>query len=132
MRHSSTRTGKIAPAEPATATAPPRGATPSSPGEWLTADDVGTLLRVSPATLRSWRGSGKGPPFHRLTGKKLLYERGEVEAWLAERIVRPRGDNVETSQRSSGRSAVLVPVGRLTPVAASIGDAATNSPSISP
>ena len=90
MRRASTRTGKPSPAEPETAIGPSPDAAAGHPGgEWLTDSDVSALFRIAPGTLRYWRSSGSGPPYHRLAERTILYRRSDVEAWLAQRIVRP-------------------------------------------
>jgi excisionase family DNA binding protein len=50
--------------------------------EFMTTPEVATLLRTKVPTVRSWRRLGTGPPYFRLNGKKVLYRRGEVEAWI--------------------------------------------------
>lgn len=41
-------------------------------------------------TLRSWRYQGEGPPYIRV-GSKILYRRGDVDAWLDGNRVVPQG-----------------------------------------
>jgi excisionase family DNA binding protein len=53
------------------------------PELWVT-EEVADYLRTPVQTLYQWRHSGKGPPAHRV-GKRLLYRREDVLAWLAER-----------------------------------------------
>lgn len=47
----------------------------------LTAE-VAELTRTPAETLRYWRGLGKGPASFKL-GRKVVYDRAEVEAWIA-------------------------------------------------
>lgn len=41
---------------------------------------IGTMLNVSPQTLRIWRMKGQGPPWYKF-GKAVRYDQAEVEAW---------------------------------------------------
>lgn len=48
----------------------------------MTTLDVANLLRTSPESIRYWRFVGKGPASFKL-GRKVLYDRAEVETWIA-------------------------------------------------
>jgi len=48
---------------------------------YMTTAEVAELLRTSPETVRYWRHVGKGPGSFRV-GRKVLYERNDVESWL--------------------------------------------------
>jgi excisionase family DNA binding protein len=50
---------------------------------FLTIDEVAELLRTTPATLRWWRHQRSGPPAFR-SGRRLLYDRADVEAYIAQ------------------------------------------------
>lgn len=52
--------------------------------EYLTTNEVSAWVRVSAATLCRWRQSGEGPRVTWLSATCPRYERGDVEAWLAE------------------------------------------------
>jgi len=52
-----------------------------APEELLTETETAALLHVSVRTLRRWRQQGSGPPAHK-AGRRVLYARGEVLAWL--------------------------------------------------
>jgi predicted DNA-binding transcriptional regulator AlpA len=43
------------------------------------------FMGSSPRTLQRWRGTGEGPPYHRLGKRKVVYFRSELLAWLAGR-----------------------------------------------
>ena len=58
--------------------------------QWLRSDQVAAMLGVSERALEGRRYRGTGPPFVRLSPRRLLYERGQVEAWLAERSTSDR------------------------------------------
>lgn len=49
--------------------------------ELLTLDEVATMLRTPPATLRYWRHKQSGPPAIKL-GRRLVYRAGDVRAWV--------------------------------------------------
>jgi len=51
--------------------------------EWLTRSDLAGELDVTPDTLARWATSGIGPPMVKV-GRRVLYRRSSVEAWLAE------------------------------------------------
>ena len=44
--------------------------------------EVGKILRQPVETLRYWRHIGYGPPSFKL-GRRVLYDRGDLEAWIA-------------------------------------------------
>jgi predicted DNA-binding transcriptional regulator AlpA len=52
--------------------------------EFLTIEDVAKLIHTSPATIHYWRStnSEKSPPAIKV-GRRLLWRRADVEAWLA-------------------------------------------------
>lgn len=50
-------------------------------------DLVARLLGVKPRTLEGWRRRGCGPPFIRLSGRVIRYNRADLERWLNERRV---------------------------------------------
>ena len=49
---------------------------------YLTTVDVAALCRTSPDTVRYWRHIGKGPASFKV-GRRVLYDKGVVEAWLS-------------------------------------------------
>jgi excisionase family DNA binding protein len=53
----------------------------------LTTGETAQLLRVPDATLRYWRHMGTGPRSSRL-GRKVLYNRTDVDAWVAQEVAR--------------------------------------------
>jgi excisionase family DNA binding protein len=50
-------------------------------GDLLLLPEVAQITRLSESTLRWLRHQGRGPAGFRL-GRRLLFRRGEVEAWL--------------------------------------------------
>lgn len=44
-------------------------------------EEVADLIRTPKATLYAWRATDTGPPAHKV-GKRLLYRRDEVIAWV--------------------------------------------------
>ena len=49
---------------------------------FLTEQEAAALIRVSPRTLRRWRQHGTGPPVAGYAGRRALYRRSELLAWL--------------------------------------------------
>lgn len=49
--------------------------------EYLVTKEVADVVRTSPETVRYWRHIGKGPKSTKV-GRKVLYRREDVEAWL--------------------------------------------------
>ncbi|MFA4840429.1 MAG: helix-turn-helix domain-containing protein [Agrococcus sp.] len=50
-------------------------------GVLLTQEDVATMCRVKPDTVKRWRMAGTGPRFL-APGKTPLYRAGDLAAWL--------------------------------------------------
>lgn len=51
--------------------------------EHLTTEELAAILRTPVETIRYWRHVGKGPKSFKV-GRRVLYERSEVERFLAE------------------------------------------------
>jgi len=49
--------------------------------EYLTTEEVADLVRSSRETVRYWRHIGTGPASFKV-GRRVLYAREDVEAWL--------------------------------------------------
>jgi excisionase family DNA binding protein len=56
----------------------------ASDSEFLTVADVAAMTRLSVGTLRYWRHCGSGGPPSVKLGRRVLYRRTDVEAWLKE------------------------------------------------
>lgn len=52
----------------------------------MTTAEVADYLKTPPATLRFWRHKGTGPKGFRLGGRRVMYRRQDVDAWLMEQI----------------------------------------------
>lgn len=53
--------------------------------EYMTTEEVADLTRLPPETLRYYRHLGdRGPRSFKLGGRRVLYERGDVLAWIEE------------------------------------------------
>ena len=57
-------------------------------GEILTEREVAEHLKLSPATLRTWRSRGRGPVYTS-AGGAIRYLVEDVERWLKDRRVEP-------------------------------------------
>lgn len=55
---------------------------------FLNEKEVSRLLRLSPATLRSWRCRGKGPVFVKV-GRRVLYPLPELEQFIGYKLEPP-------------------------------------------
>jgi excisionase family DNA binding protein len=61
--------------------------------DFLTTAEVASLLRVPSETVRFWRHVGKGPRSFKIPGgRRVLYAREDVEAWLAAARAARAGD----------------------------------------
>ena len=58
--------------------------------EYLIGREVAAILRTSEETLRYWAWQGKGPKSFK-SGRRRLYKRQDVEAWIAEQYERDTG-----------------------------------------
>jgi excisionase family DNA binding protein len=50
----------------------------------MTPEQVAAMLRCSVRTLEKWRRDGGGPQFSKV-GRRVIYDRGDVKAHIAER-----------------------------------------------
>jgi hypothetical protein len=51
--------------------------------EFMTEAELASLVRSPPETVRFWRHKGQGPRWFRV-GRRVLYDRGDVDRWLDE------------------------------------------------
>lgn len=51
--------------------------------ELMTTAEVGSMSRTPVETLRYWRWRGEGPASFKV-GRRVMYDRAEVERWLDE------------------------------------------------
>jgi predicted DNA-binding transcriptional regulator AlpA len=58
----------------------------------LSTEDVARITGLSVETLAQWRSQRKGIPFLKLSRNVVRYRQGDLDAWLAERIVRVEQD----------------------------------------
>jgi hypothetical protein len=70
----------------AAAAAPASAAPPSAPAnpEFLTTDEAGAFLRLSPRTLEKQRVLGGGPRFRKF-GARVVYAAADLRAWADSR-----------------------------------------------
>ncbi len=57
----------------------------------LTADQAAKLLGLAPSTLAKLRLNGSGPLYCKL-GRRVVYRRADLEAWLQSRTARDTSD----------------------------------------
>lgn len=53
----------------------------------LSAAEVAVLLKTAPKTLQWWRQSRQGPPFVRISPRRVFYSRRALDQWLQDRTV---------------------------------------------
>lgn len=58
----------------------------------MTTAEVAEYLKTAEATLRYWRHRNEGPKAFRLGGKRVMYRRQDVDAWLMQQINAERDD----------------------------------------
>ena len=51
---------------------------------WLSIDDLSDYVRSPKGTIYRWRYLGEGPPARGKAGRRPLYHRDDVDAWLIE------------------------------------------------
>ena len=59
----------------------------------INTEAVAELLGLSPATLRLWRSTGKGPQFVK-RGGAVRYRTEDLEEWVASHIVKPERESI--------------------------------------
>lgn len=69
--------------DPAHVSEPPAG--PPGPPEYLLASEAAEMLRCPVKTLYEWRLRGEGPPARKV-GRRLLYRRDELIAWIEGKV----------------------------------------------
>jgi len=77
-----TAVGSSFPSRAAAAVAPQPVAVPAAPAspEFLTTDEAGAFLRLSPRTLEKQRVLGGGPRFRKF-GARVVYAAADLRAW---------------------------------------------------
>lgn len=73
----------------------PERKTVESGPQLMTLAEAAQFLRLNPRTLENWsRGPRPRVPVIRLgeMGRKILFNRSDLERWLQEHTIRPRGD----------------------------------------
>jgi predicted DNA-binding transcriptional regulator AlpA len=58
----------------------------------LDTKEAADFLKLSPRTLENFRNLGDGPPFRKL-GRRVLYARSDLEAWVNARIFGATSDD---------------------------------------
>lgn len=65
---------------------------------YLTSNEAGAFLKLSPRTLENMRTSGRGPRFRKL-GRRVVYARADLIAWADSRTCESTSDRVYISLR---------------------------------
>lgn len=58
---------------------------PTTPEEYLTPREAAIIAKSSPSTFAKYRCFGGGPKFIRVSSRKTLYRRSDLDQWLASR-----------------------------------------------
>ena len=71
----------------------------------MTTDEAAEYVRLSARTLERYRVTGEGPKYLKL-GRRVLYQRSELDTWLENKIRRSTSDPgpEEEDPRSQSRS----------------------------
>lgn len=62
------------------------------PIDLMTTAEVAEYLKTPEATLRFYRHQGTGPRSFRMGGRRVMYRRQDVDAWLMQQINAERDD----------------------------------------
>ena len=54
----------------------------STTDEWLTRKEAAAYAKTTPATLAQYAYTHRGPKMYKPTGRKVLYRRSDLDAWL--------------------------------------------------
>ena len=65
---------------------------------YLTCDEAGAFLKLSPRTLEKLRTIGGGPRFRKL-GRRVMYSQADLDTWADSRACDSTSDPVYTSLR---------------------------------
>jgi hypothetical protein len=68
--------------------------------DFLTLDEAAAELKVCGRTLDRWRRLGEGPPITKL-GRRILYRRSSVQAWLHAREHQGPDDHIAGGKPSA-------------------------------
>jgi hypothetical protein len=80
-----------APNQEAQASKSTGGPSPETKKRLMIAKDAAAYIGLAPQTLAKMRVSGDSPPFYKV-GRQVLYDRADLDAWLAERRRRSTSD----------------------------------------
>ena len=72
----------------------------AQPQRYLTNDEAGDYLRLSPRTLEKQRVIGGGPKFRQF-GRRVMYPVADLDAWAAERSFESTSDPEYAEQHSA-------------------------------
>jgi len=70
------------------------------PERLLTAIDVARITGLSTETLAQWRSQRRGIPFIKLSRNVVRYRHGDLDEWVAERLVTVNAEPSSSGKRS--------------------------------
>ncbi len=85
-------------------------ATPTQSGKGrvlVDTDDAARYLGLAKQTLAKFRVSGESPPYYKI-GRRVLYDRADLDEWLANRRRRSTSDGAQRVGRSDPKSLVRI------------------------
>jgi predicted DNA-binding transcriptional regulator AlpA len=59
----------------------------------MRAREAAAYLRLAPSTLAKFRCQGGGPPFFKAGGRAVIYDRAQIDDWLASRLCKSTADH---------------------------------------
>ena len=74
----------------------------SSP-DFASEAELANLVNVKVAVLCNWRSAGRGPPYVKLSGRRVVYPRKQLERWIQEQTVVPTSQQAGTLASSRKR-----------------------------
>lgn len=74
---------------------------------WLTPEEAAAHLKIDIKTLYDW-SKNQGCPFHAYSQRLRRYERGELDAWFAERCAERAGTPLRMPERPVRRQSKVV------------------------
>jgi predicted DNA-binding transcriptional regulator AlpA len=58
----------------------------------MRAREAAAYLHLAPSTLAKFRCQGGGPPFSKAGGRAVIYDRAQIDDWLASRLYKSTAD----------------------------------------
>ncbi len=69
---------------------------------WLSVAEAAEYLRVSQVFLNRYRCYGGGPRYSKLDGKRVIYNRADLDAWVSARSKSSTSDDGSETKKLAG------------------------------